>query len=313
MYPISIILPVYNGMRYLEQCVNSVLTQSSRSFEFLILDDCSTDESYAYLQSLADARIKLYKNKENKGLFYNLNFLLKESSSPLIKLWSQDDVMNPDCIKEIVQFYEVHPEVGFVYTGGNYIDADGNRLMLNKPDNTPALISTALHTRIACITGSIAGNIANVAIARAAIDKVGNFNEKMKISGDFDMWVRIAEYFPVGFINRPLIKLRNHNGQLSKQGEYFIYHLKEDLQVYNHLFSYSTAAQKKEGLRLLRSQKLLFYYTLMLKEILSGRIKEGARFYREIANFDNIFILSLFFIRHRIFKVKPNFDFNNSK
>ncbi len=308
MPSVSIILPVYNGMRYLEQCVNSVLNQSYKSFEFLIIDDCSTDNSYFFLQSIKDTRIRLYQNEQNKGLFYNLNFLIKESASPIIKLWSQDDVMNPGCIEEIINFHQLHPEIGFSYTGRDHIDADGYKLLLNKPDHTPAVISTALHTRIACITGSIAGNIANVAITKAAIDKVGYFNEQMKISGDFDMWVRIAEYFEVGFINKPLIQLRNHQGQLSNQKKYFIYHLKEDMEVYRYLFSYATLAQKKEGMRLLRSQKLLFYYTLMLKEAARGRIKQAFDFFRIIAQFDNIFILTFFYIKHRVLKIKPVFN-----
>src|SRR5688572_16773922 len=88
---ISVILPVYNGGEYLKQSVESVLTQSLNNFELLILDDCSTDGSWSYLQSLDDNRIELYRNEKNKGLFYNLNFLIKASNSPLVKLWAQDD------------------------------------------------------------------------------------------------------------------------------------------------------------------------------------------------------------------------------
>ena len=74
MYPISIILPVYNGEKYLKICVDSVLNQTYSNFEFLIIDDCSTDSSWEYLNSLTDRRVKLFRNEKNKGLFFNLNF-----------------------------------------------------------------------------------------------------------------------------------------------------------------------------------------------------------------------------------------------
>ena len=81
---ITIILPVYNGGHYLVESVNSVLTQSFTNFELLIIDDCSTDGSWKYLSGLTDSRVKLIKNETNQGLFYNLNFLIKKSSSDLI-------------------------------------------------------------------------------------------------------------------------------------------------------------------------------------------------------------------------------------
>ena len=268
---ISIILPVYNGMKYLQQSVQSVLNQGFKNFELLIVDDCSSDDSWNYLKSLSDDRINVWRNEQNKGLFYNLNFLIKKSKTGLIKLWSQDDIMEIDCIAEICMFHKRHPQIGFSYTDRNYINAEGFVLQHSKEDNTPEIVLTELHTRIAFITGSIAGNIANVTLNKSAIDLVGLFNENMKISGDFEMWVRIAQHYEIGFLQKKLIKLRNHKEQLSSQEKYFIYHLKEDIIVYNFLFSYISPLLKKEGIGLLRKQKLLFYYTLMLKAFLKRK------------------------------------------
>ena len=139
---ISIILPVYNGGSYLNLSVESVLNQSFKNFELLILDDCSTDDSSQYLKSLNDPRITLFKNARNRGLFYNLNFLVKNSKTLLIKLWAQDDIMYSDCIDEIVKFYDSFPQVGFIYTGWDIIGEDGKIIPLNTIDTTPALIST---------------------------------------------------------------------------------------------------------------------------------------------------------------------------
>ena len=313
MVPISIILPVYNGMKYLPISVESVLNQSYKNFEFLIIDDCSTDNSYEYLSALTDARIRLYKNDPNKGLFYNLNFLIKESKASLIKLWSQDDVMYPDCIEKVVAFHLQHPDVGFSYSGRHYIDENGTLSHSDHIDITPSVIPTELHSRIAFYTGSIAGNIANVTLTRFALEKVGLFNEKMKISGDFDMWVRIAEFYPVGFIRQPIIQLRNHSGQLSRQEQYYILHLEEDAIVYNHLLNYNSKDQQAAGKKMLQNRKMLFYYTLMLKSLLKGHFKIAYRFYRNLKNFGSVLNLSWLFVRYRIFKETPPGVFTDSE
>ncbi len=298
---VSIILPVYNGIKYLPQSVDSILRQDFTDFEFLVLDDCSTDGSWEWLQSLNDERVSLVRNEQNRGLFYNLNFLIKKSKAGIIKLWSQDDVMYPNCIGAIVAFHRQHPQIGFSYTGRDYIDASGNNLNIQQQDDTPEIVSSVLHARIAFFTGSIAGNIANVAINKSALDKTGLFNEQMKISADFEMWVRLAKGYPVGFINKPLVQLRNHKEQLSSQEKYFIYHLKEDIQVYQILLSYVNEVQKKQGWKLLRNNKLLFYYTLMLKEFINGRFKTGWGFLNSLHQFDNVILLSFYYVKNKIF------------
>lgn len=297
---ISIILPVYNGMPYLKHAVQSVLRQEFEDFEFIILDDCSTDGSWEYLQAVADSRIKLMRNEKNLGLFPNLNFLIRQSSAPLIKLWSQDDVMYPGCINSIIKFHGQHPQIGFSYTGRDFIDEAGTVTHVHSNDATPEIVSKELHAAIACFTGSIAGNIANVTISRLALDECGLFNEQMKISGDFEMWVRLSLKFPIGFISSNLIQLRNHTGQLSRQEQYYIYHMQEDLEAYKILFGGLTPLQQAKGRKLLCLHKLMFYYTLMVKAFLKGHIKTGIGFMKPLHRFANIFLLTGLYIKTKI-------------
>src|SRR5438046_2777243 len=105
MLPISVILPVYNGIKFVEDSVISVLQQNFRNFELLIVDDCSTDGSWEYLKTLNDSRVTIFKNPKNCGLFYNLNFLIGKSRGNLIKLWSQDDIMYSHCLASILSFH----------------------------------------------------------------------------------------------------------------------------------------------------------------------------------------------------------------
>lgn len=307
---ITVILPVYNGGKYLISSVESVLHQSYSNYEFLILDDCSTDKSWDYLNSIKNENVTLFRNEKNKGLFYNLNFLIKESKSKLVKLWAQDDIMYPKCLESFVDFFGQYPHVGFAYCGIHNIDETGIVKQHDYTDTTPQIISTELHASIAFFTGSIAGNIANVCINRMALDKVGLFNEQMKISADFDMWVRLAREHDTGFIGDALVQLRDHTGQLSRNESLYIHHVREDLQVYRYLNNYVSKALRAEGKLMMRNHKLVFYYTLMVKSLLKADFKTTAAYARELFAMDNFLLLTIAFVKAKIFKRrKPTFIF----
>jgi glycosyltransferase involved in cell wall biosynthesis len=305
---ISVILPVFNGGIYLIDSVESVLSQADANFEFLILDDCSTDGSREYLKNINNDYTFIYYNDVNKGLFFNLNFLVQKSRGKLIKLWAQDDIMYPYCLQQFISFHKQNINIGFSYSDRDIIDENGLIKIETRIDDTPNIISSELHARIAFFTGSIAGNIANVCISKNALLAVGPFREDMKISADFDMWVRLAKDYETGFIKQKLIKLRDHKKQLSRNESFYICHVREDRQVYKYLFSYVNQKLKQEGKEMLRQHKLVFYYTLMLKALMKGRISLAFQFYKELNKFDNFFILSYYFFKTKLFKVKkPSF------
>ncbi len=306
---ISVILPVFNGGSYLIKSVESVLSQADANFEFLILDDCSTDGSREYLKNIKNDYTFIYYNDVNKGLFFNLNYLIQKSKGKLIKLWAQDDIMYQYCLHEFISFHDQNIDIGFSYSDRDIIDENGIVKIETRMDDTPKIISSELHAKIAFFTGSIAGNIANVCISKDALLAVGRFREDMKISADFDMWVRLAKDYKTGFIKQKLIKLRDHKNQLSRNEAFYICHVREDREVYNYLFSYVNPVLKKEGKKMLRQQKLVFYYTLMLKALLKARISIAFQFYKELIKFDNFFILSYYFFKTKFFKIrKPSFD-----
>ncbi len=289
---ISVILPVYNGIRYLNESVNSVLEQDFRDFEFLICDDRSMDGSYEYLCSLTDPRVRVFRNEQNMGLFYNLNFLAKQAKGPLIKLWSQDDVLEKNCFREIVAFHRKYPDISFSYTARHYIDENGKDWPADDLiDHTPEYIPKKLHDKIALFTGSIAGNIANVTIVKAKLFEVGLFDESMKIGGDFDMWVKLTEKYDIGKIILPLSRIRYHTGQLSRSPRHYIYHLKEDKKVYARLMERSDVRLQAFGKKCLRWRKNVLYFSFFMKAVRQKDWPVAKEFYRELREMDNIFLL----------------------
>ncbi|MBP9742285.1 MAG: glycosyltransferase family 2 protein [Burkholderiales bacterium] len=111
---VSVIMPVYNAANYLSSSIESVLNQSYNNFELLIVDDCSTDNSYSILENYAaqDHRIKLFKNAKNSKQAYSRNFAIKQSSGKYLAFLDADDVCVKTRLEQQVQFLETNNNIG---------------------------------------------------------------------------------------------------------------------------------------------------------------------------------------------------------
>lgn len=300
---ISVILPVYNGGKYLALSVNGVLDQLGANFELLVVDDCSTDGSREWLQSIRHDHLSVFYNSKNEGLFFNLNFLASRARFGLIKLWAQDDVMLPGCLEGFINFHQRNSGLGYSYCMRDIVDENGVARTSDHVDNTPEIISSQLHADLSYMTGSLPGNIANVCMVREAFEQCGKFNGKMKISADFDMWVRLGLNYPTGFLKQKLVQIRDHGEQLSRSEHSYVLHVEEDLRVFTMLDKSVNEEVRTRGRKMLRSRKLLFYYTLMLKALAKGRISFFLRYFRALFSYDNIITLGLLYLR-RVFRMK---------
>jgi len=281
-------------MKYLEQSVQSVLNQDLHSFEFLICDDCSKDLSWEYLKLIKDDRVTVFRNEKNKGLFATLNFLCKSTDADIIKLWSQDDIMNINCLSETVKFHEKYKDIAFSYSDRIHIDDKDEVIRSNDYiDYTPEFIPKKLHDKIALFTGSIAGNISNVAIINKKVKEVGYFDESMTICADFDMWVKLSANNDIGKIKKPLILLRDHDGQLSRSPSYYLRHLKEDKKVFNALMARASDEMKVFGIKNLRRRKLPLYFSFFLQTVKRRDWQLAKAFISELSKQDNIILLAL--------------------
>lgn len=233
--PISIIFPVYNGSRYLRLSLESLLSQTFRDFELIIWNDGSSDNSEAIIRSFQDERIRYFKNLQNRGLFPTLNSAIREARGRWIRLWSQDDIMKPHCLEVEFAFNELNGEIGMSYCARDIIDGDGNITLPAPFDSTPDIVSPMLASQIMFYHGSIAGNIANVTLRRSILDDLGFFREDLVVSGDLEMWVRIAKHAPIGFIRLSLMCLRSHDGQFSRRRGIAITFLQEDYPLFDEL------------------------------------------------------------------------------
>ncbi len=112
MVAISVVMPTYNtDVQYLKEAVDSILNQTFRDFEFLIIDDGSTNDSPSYLSSLSDPRVKVIRNESNMGITKTLNKGLRLASGKYIARMDSDDVSLPERFEKQFAFMESHPDV----------------------------------------------------------------------------------------------------------------------------------------------------------------------------------------------------------
>ena len=193
-------MPVFNGAAYLEQCIASVVAQTFGDFELLIADDGSTDASLKIIQGFSDPRIRLLSPLPRQRLFGNLNRLIRESRAPLVHIFCQDDLMEPDCIDEVLQFMSRHPSAGMMFSKSEPSTAAATFFRYATLGDLPELMPPMLTLQNLYYHGCIASNLSTVCVRRSCLGEGGLFDVSYGVSADYEMWcgdsdgVRISAY-----------------------------------------------------------------------------------------------------------------------
>src|SRR6478735_8796496 len=127
MPQVSVVMPVYNGMPYLKEAVESLLTQRFTDFELVIVNDGSKDGSENFIKNVTDKRVRLVMNEQNLGLIASLNKGITHATGKYIARMDQDDIALPNRLEEQVKFMEAHPEVFVSGTSVNILGTSENK------------------------------------------------------------------------------------------------------------------------------------------------------------------------------------------
>jgi glycosyltransferase involved in cell wall biosynthesis len=132
---VSVCLPTYNGESFIADAIDSVLKQTYRHFELIVIDDGSTDRTVDIITQMAklDQRLKFYKNPKNLGLFENYNECIRRAAGTYIKLFAQDDIFKPTMIQQMVEVLESDKDIAMVTCAKEWLDGEGNIV----PPTTP--------------------------------------------------------------------------------------------------------------------------------------------------------------------------------
>jgi len=307
---ISIILPVFNGERYLRESVDSVLAQNYQDFELVVWDDGSADNTARILADYGDPRMRVFRNNANQGLFKTLNSAITQARGDFIRLWSYDDIMKQDCLQIESDFNNRHPQIGMSYCGRDIIDESGEVIVPWPDDKTPEIISSELAAQIMFYHGSIAGNISTVTVKKEIFREIGFFREDMLQSSDFYMWARISAKYPIGFIGKPLIYLRRHGMQFSRWKGMGVVFIKEDREVIHDLVERLPPDIKAYARVYNRWHRYIPYVHYMLNSLARADIYTAIEVHREIRKDENFFLLIWLWLISgggRWFKKRPKY------
>jgi len=198
---VTVLMSVYNGEKYLREAIDSILAQTFKNFEFLIVNDGSTDKTAEILKSYKDSRIKIISNEKNIGLTKSLNKGLKAAKGNYIARQDADDVSMPERLEKEVEFLEQNRNVGLVGTDYLFINEKGKVVHIVKCLNGSRELKEKL------LEGNQFGH-GSVMLRRECIDEVGTYREEFKFAQDYDFYLRIAEVYDVANISEPLYQWR---------------------------------------------------------------------------------------------------------
>ena len=204
---VSILMPCYRGVKYLEAAVESCLRQSFADFELICVDDKSPDDTLEFLRALArrDARIRVIARDKNGGQGRAFQTALDASRGAFVTRLAQDDIFSPDALAVMLAELERHPEAGMTYCDMEQIDPEG-KVLYPMVTEEPA---SALLPR--CRVGLC------VMWRREVHSKAGGFAADT-YSEDYDLWLQISAHYPIVKTHGPpQLGFRKHDSQASNE------------------------------------------------------------------------------------------------
>lgn len=208
---VTVLMCVYNGQRYLTEAIESILRQSLEDFEFLIVNDGSTDESLKIIRSFSDPRIRLLENRTNVGLTKSLNRGLAEARGLLVARQDADDVAHRARLEKQVNFLDAHPEVVLVGTQARYIDQDGR--FLNNQLIARATSRSGIQWQLMTYSAFIHSSV--MFRKKLVWDQLHGYDENFPKRQDYELTSRIASAYPVANLSQALVDCRVHSAMLS--------------------------------------------------------------------------------------------------
>ncbi|NEW85495.1 MAG: glycosyltransferase [Mariniphaga sp.] len=202
---ISVVMPVYNGGQFLAEAIHSILSQTFFDFEFIIIDDGSTDQTLEILHSLKEKKVVVLKNDSNLGNYQSRNIGMGHALGKYICVMDADDVSFPQRLERQFAYMEANPKVGIC---GSFIQ--------NIPSGgCPNFITDGELLKVAFLANNYCAH-PSLILRKEFLNRFNlNYNENYFYSADFDLCARGFRHFEVLNIPDVLLQYRRHSGQIS--------------------------------------------------------------------------------------------------
>lgn len=222
---VSVIMPVYNSEKYLREAIDSILNQTYKNIELIIIDDGSSDNSINVVKSYNSEKIRFYINEKNMGVSSTRNKALDLSKGKYIALMDSDDISPLDRIEKQVEYLEKNSDFGLI--GGHYESFTEYPFYTKRKFRKHCLNHIENQVNLNFI-GSIA---APTAMFRNDIIKNNNiyFDTELKVGEDFDFWRQIGKFTKVTNIDHFLIRYRKHPSNTTKNKDLVDAHMTKSI------------------------------------------------------------------------------------
>lgn len=218
---VTVIMPCFNAAAHIQTSVTSVLKQSFNNFELLVVNDGSTDDSLAILQSFNDPRIKII-NQQNQGVCTARNNAIWMAAGEFIAFLDADDTWHPNCLAELHQALLQHPTAMLAYCGWQNIGLPG-------PQGDPYLPADyETEHKLTQLFENCRWPIHACLTKRTAILEAGTFDTRFNTSEDYLLWLKIAKDHPIILVPQILAYYHHHNKQVTQN---------KSLSAINHLLA----------------------------------------------------------------------------
>lgn len=203
MKRVTIVLPVYNGSRYLSASIESVLAQTYQNWELIIVNDCSSDNSPEIAEEYArrDGRIRVIHNGVNQKLPKSLNIGFREGTGEYLTWTSDDNLYHSQAIEVMAEYLDRHERCGLVYCDMEYIDHAGKVISDNRGNDHNLFLNDCVG---ACFL-----------YRKSVADAVGGYDPDQFLVEDYDYWLRIGFQYPVERVPEIMYSYRFHDGNLT--------------------------------------------------------------------------------------------------
>lgn len=217
---VSIIVPVFNGERYLRESLDSIVNQTYKNVEILVMDDASTDSTPEIIASYGE-RVKSYRQPQNKRQYQNVNEALDMVTGKYVAVYHADDVYEPTIVERGVEFFESHPQVGAIFCHDIFINAEGKEYgRLTIPEELRSKVSLE-HPLVlnSLLTHKNRFFPAPSSMVRASVySDVGGYRAaEFDIASDLEMWLRISRKYEIGILPEYLFRYRHGHGNWTQK------------------------------------------------------------------------------------------------
>ncbi len=207
---VTVAIAAYNAAPYLRDALESVRRQTFQDLEVVIVDDGSTDETWAVMQELADEwdKVRIFR-AEHGGTPVNKNRAIERARGEWIAILDADDLWAPDKLERCLDFLREHPDLSIVYTPMDTIAMDGTPMKGHSKTCHSGRITEQLFQ-------SIFVHDPAVVFHRRVVDECGGFDESIPVGSGHEFWLRVSTKFDFGLIDEPLATRRWHETSLTR-------------------------------------------------------------------------------------------------